>query len=90
MGRLLTDLTAEVERQDRIHPAGYPATRDGVRLGIATVADETQEALDAWREGRCKCATPHCGHSKWHEVEGELLQAAAVALRAIRSIRELS
>lgn len=85
---LLNDLRAEVERQDRYHPSGYPATRDGVRFGIATVIDEAEEARDAWRAERCKCATPLCGHAKWGDTEAELLQTAAVALRTIRSIRE--
>jgi hypothetical protein len=82
----LADLGDEVTRQDEIHPAGYAATRDGVRLGLATVGDELQEALDAWRPGRCKCRTPECGHHDWSEVRKELLQTAAVIMRTIRSI----
>jgi hypothetical protein len=85
---ILVDLQAEVHRQDSVHPSGYPATRDGVRLGIATVEDEWREARDAWRAERCKCPTPLCGHATWQATEVELLQTAAVALRTIRSIRE--
>jgi hypothetical protein len=66
---------------DEIHPAGYPATRDGIRLGIATLQDEVTEALDEWRHER------HI--AGWHHTAEELMQVAAVALRAVRSIREV-
>jgi hypothetical protein len=83
----LADLAAEVERQDRFHPSGYPATRDGVFLGIKTAAHELdREAVDAWSGDRCKCATPLCGHADWQNTRGELLQVAAVIMRTIRSI----
>jgi hypothetical protein len=78
--QLLNELGDEIERQDLIHPAGYPATRDGVRFGIATVEDETKEALDAWRAERKV--------DGWPETRGELLQVAAVTMRIIRSIDE--
>lgn len=83
----LTELAAEVKRQDQFHPAGYPATRDGVFLGIKTAAHELDvEAIGAWRTDRCRCGTPLCGHADWQNTRGELLQAAAVILRTIRSI----
>lgn len=81
-------LEYEMDRQDAIHPDGYPPTRDGVRLAIATAQDELNEALGAWRAGRCKCSTPRCGHHNWADTRGEMLQAAAVIMRAIRSIDE--
>lgn len=84
---LLGDLAGEVERQDRFHPSGYPATRDGVFLGIKTAAHELDvEAIGAWRGDRCRCETPLCGHATWAGTRGELLQAAAVIIRTIRSI----
>jgi hypothetical protein len=83
---LFADITVEVARQDRVHPSGYPATRDGVRLGIATGVDELDEALDAWRIDRCRCETPLCGHAYWQVTRAEMLQAAAVIVRTIRSI----
>lgn len=77
----LADLIAsEVARQDEIHPAGYPATRDGVRMGLATIQDELDEALAAWRDERRE---PH-----WTETEAEVLQVAGVAARLLRSMRE--
>ena len=83
----LADLAAEVERQDRFHPSGYPATRDGVFLGIKTAAHELdREAVDAWSGDRCKCSIPLCGHAGWRNTRGELLQVAAVIMRTIRSI----
>lgn len=87
LGRLLADFGVEVERQDRFHPSGYPATRDGVFLGIKTAVHELDfEAVEAWREDRCRCATPLCGHATWEKTREELLQAAGVILRTIRSI----
>lgn len=77
-GSLLADLAIEITRQDRIHPAGYPATRDGVRFGIATIEDETREAWGAWGDERSVDGWPH--------TREELLQTAAVVMRLIRSI----
>lgn len=83
----IVDLTVEIVRQDGIHPDGYPATRDGVFLGITTAVYELQnEALPAWHAARCKCAVPRCGHHNWAATRAEMLQAAAVLMRAIRSI----
>jgi hypothetical protein len=83
----LTDLASEMARQDQVHPAGYPATRDGVFLGITTAIHELErEAIDAWRADRCKCPTPLCGHTTWAETRAEVLQAAAVLMRLVRSI----
>lgn len=79
-------LVIEIERQDQLHPSGYPATRDGVRLGIVAAEDELQEALGAWRRGRCKCPTPMCGHHDWAEVAEELIQTAAVIMRTVNAI----
>src|SRR5690554_1885636 len=53
---LLAELAAEVARQDRSHPSGYPATRDGVFLGITTAVHELErEAVAAWQAERCGC-----------------------------------
>lgn len=75
----------EVERQDAIHPVGYPATRDGVRFGIATMQDELDEALEAWREVKRLPLTDE----RWRAVRGELAQAAAVILRTLREMQTL-
>lgn len=84
----LEAVSEEILRQDEIHPSGYPATRDGIFLGITTAIYELERgALAAWHRGRCKCLVPMCAHHDWSEVQGELLQAAAVILRTWRSIR---
>jgi hypothetical protein len=83
---LIGRLEAEIQRQDVIHPDGYPATRDGIRLAIVTAEDELTEARDEWRAARCKCPMPRCGHADWSATDGELLQVVAVVLRAMRSI----
>lgn len=84
---IFRDVENEMERQDRVHPSGYPATRDGVFLGLTTAIHELErEAIDAWRDDRCKCDTPLCGHATWDNVREETLQAVAVLLRMVRSI----
>lgn len=82
-GMSVLDLVAaEVERQDRVHPDGYPATRDGVRLGLATAQDELDEALEAWRKAKRLPLTQH----EWQAVKDELVQAAAVIVRTLREM----
>jgi len=71
-------VAAEIDRQDEIHPAGYPATRDGIRFGLATVEDELKETLDAWRAER--------RIEGWSDTEEELTQTAAVSMRLLRSL----
>lgn len=80
--RLLGRVVEEVLRQDSIHPAGYPATRDGVRLGLVSIQDELDEALEAWRDER--------RHDGWLLTEGEVLQVIGVAMRLLRSLSEES
>lgn len=71
-------VAAEVRRQDETHEAGYPATRDGLRLALAAAEDELIEARDAHRDEREMAG--------WWRTRDELLQLAAVVLRAVRSI----
>jgi hypothetical protein len=85
---ILRAVASEVERQDRLHPDGFPATRDGLRLAIAAIQDETAEVLEAWRAGRCKCDMPRCGHHDWGREAEEMVQLAALPVRALRSIAE--
>lgn len=75
---VLIAVATEIERQDRIHPTGFPPTREGVRYGLATIADELQETLDAWREERRA--------DDWRLTAEELVQVAAVAVRVLREI----
>lgn len=75
-----TVLEEEIGRQDLIHPAGYPATRDGIRFGIATLEDELWETLDAWRAEK--------RGDNWTRTEEELLQVVAVGARLLRSLMD--
>lgn len=86
--RLFIDVDDEIARQDTTHPAGYPATRDGVFLGIMTAVHELQsEALGSWRAERSECRGPEGeAHYHWPYTRAELVQAAAIILRTIRSI----
>lgn len=76
-GRYLLELLAEeIASQDAKHGpfAGSPLGRS--RLALACLEDETAEALEAWRRERFA--------PSWELTRGELLQVAAVSLRAIR------
>lgn len=41
----------EVGRQDEIHPTGFIADRDGIRLALAAMQDELDESLEAFQRG---------------------------------------
>jgi len=71
-------LAAEIARQDDKHGpfTGTPLGRS--RLAVACLEDETRESRDAWRADRADPGRPH--------LRVELLQAAAVAMRAIRDL----
>ena len=84
----IADLISEIARQDELHPAGYPPNRDGLRLAIAYASDELRETRQAHRAERCKCPVPACGHARWRKTRTEVIQTAAVLLRAARSIEE--
>lgn len=85
---ILSAVDVEIDRQDKIHPDGYPATRDGIRLALAAAEDELIEAREAWRTGRCKCSTPRCDHHDWSHACKEMIQAAAVLIRSAREVAE--
>ncbi len=86
----LVELQAEIERQNTTHPSGYPATRDGIRLGLACAQDELEETLAAWRADRCKCPAPRCDHAEWEHTFEEAIQTAAVLMRLAASISPAS
>lgn len=76
------ELGDEIARQDHKHGTFSAETDLGkLRLGIACLEDEVEEARNAWREER--------GHARprgWRHTREELLQVAAVAIRCIRLI----
>lgn len=70
-------LMREVARQDQKHGPFKGATQLGrSRLALACLEDEVAEALQAWRDER-KATT-------WDHTRQEVLQVAAVAIRALR------
>ena len=78
---LMDELEAEAQRQDRKHGRFTGATALGrSRLAIACLEDEIAEVKEAWREERRT--------DGWAHTEEELLQVAAVAMRALRDLRE--
>ena len=78
---LTFELAAEIDRQDRKHGGFSAMTALGrSRLAIACLEDEVQEVKGAWRQERRIDGWPH--------TEEELLQVAAVAMRALRDLRE--
>jgi hypothetical protein len=70
-------LIREVERQDEKHGRFDGASQLGKsRLALACLEDEVAEAVQAWRDER---KTP-----RWEQTREEVLQVAAVAIRALR------
>jgi len=75
---LMAELEREVARQDAKH-GPFTGTRLGrTRLAVACLEDEVREARDAWREERKAAGWPH--------LRTELMQVAAVAIRAVRDL----
>lgn len=92
---VLRDIGYEMDQQDERHPSGYPADRDGVRLGIAAAEDELREALTAWDlEKRLKTRPNQFGTGKpptpffwkWTKTRAELMQVLGVVARLVREI----
>jgi hypothetical protein len=74
---LYLQLIEEVERQDDKHGSFKFSTQLGTsRLAIACLEDEVAEAVQAWRDER--------GEVLWTRTREEVLQVAAVAIRALR------
>lgn len=75
----LNEVLSEVVTRDSYHAAGYPATRDGVRLGLADAQDKLSEAIEAWHVYKLT--------SNWHPARSDLVQLAAIAVRILREIK---
>ena len=75
------ELAIEINPQDAKHGRFTATSALGVsRLAIACLEDEIQEVKDAWRAERKE---PH-----WRQTKAELIQVAAVAMRAIRDLQD--
>jgi hypothetical protein len=72
------EILEEVSRQDITHEAGYPATRDGVRVGLADAQDELNEALQSMLLYKLT--------RNWGPMREELKQCAAVIISVMREI----
>ena len=73
---LLEALEAEMHRQDVKHGPFQGSRLGRARLALACLEDEVAEAKQAWRDERKAPA--------WDEARTEVLQVAAVAMRAVR------
>lgn len=70
-------LIEEVARQDEKHGPFRGTSQLGTsRLAIACLEDEVAEAKEAWRDER--------SGDTWEHTREEVLQVAAVAIRALR------
>lgn len=67
------DITDRLIIQMSRFPAGFPADRNGIRLGLAAVQDELKETLDAWHEDKRQ------QNPDWHRTYDELLDIIAAA-----------
>lgn len=83
---IMDDLRSEVVRQDKAHPAGYPYTRDGMRLGIASLDDETEEVWEQWREMKRRLFDGTTTALDKSFLREEIMQVMAVGYRMVRSI----
>lgn len=61
-------------------PEGFPFDRNGLRLGIASIEDETGELYDEWAENK-----RHLGNAI-DQIRTETLQIAAVAMMIVEGI----
>jgi hypothetical protein len=73
---LISALSAEIERQDAKHGPFEGSRLGSSRLALACLEDEVAETLNAWRAER-RAET-------WVKTRGEVVQVAAVAMRALR------
>lgn len=80
MQAAIRDVLEEVERQDELHPDGYPATRDGIRHGLACMQDELVESLMAWHKEK------RLPERRFQHTRAELKQCVAIGLRMLREI----
>ena len=69
----------EMERQDGV--STYGTDRDGVRLALACMQDELDEALEAFQAEK----RPIEGRT-WARVQEETVQTVAVGLRLLRDL----
>jgi hypothetical protein len=61
------------------YPPGFPAERNGLRLGIAAIEDETKEAWDEWNA--------HKRDGNWDPMYDEVLDIVAIGIFILESIR---
>lgn len=73
---LIEALVDEMHRQDVKHGPFAGSRLGRARLALACLEDEVAEAKQAWRDERKATA--------WHDARAEVLQVAAVAMRALR------
>lgn len=90
MNPILEGLMDEVTNQDHRHPDGYPLTRDGIRLGIASLDDETQEVWERWRDMKRRLFDGTSTKLELSFLREEILQVMAIGYRMVRSIDNAS
>lgn len=76
MDPLIYRLLVEVARQDEKHGPFQGTVLGRARLAIACLEDEVREVRESWRRER--------GEAAWDATREEMLQVAAVAIRALR------
>lgn len=82
---LVSELESEIVRQDqKWGPIEGASTAGAVRLGLALIADELEEARYAWRAERYDAPRERRSPTHWSDTHREVLQVAAVALRTLR------
>ena len=81
MDEILRMLRLAVDHQDRRYGPFTPDV-SGVRLALACLEDEVDEAKDAWRSER----KPRRGTKAWATTTAEVMDVAAVSVRLLRDM----
>lgn len=79
LGPIFDALTGRVVRQEEKY-GPFPNDVAGVRLALAVLQDEMDEALLAWRDERRA--------DNWNQTIGEVRDVAGVALRLLVALEE--
>jgi NTP pyrophosphatase (non-canonical NTP hydrolase) len=76
----LKALAERINQQSNKFPQGYPFDRNGLRLAIAAIEDETGELYEEWSHNKRHLGNAHTN------IRYELLDIAAVCMLALRNI----
>jgi len=83
LGPILDESADHVELLESRYPQGFPADRNGVRLGIPSLEDELREVWYEWNLNKRRLPSAEGTLA----LEGELFDMLAVAVMIVKGIR---